>query len=99
MKRLTKRSGETAVPSEILGDFCMKMNFCDDFDFCRNCPVGMMMDRLCEYEDTGLEPQEILELKQISKNRKCQRKCTVDVLKNVDSAEFELQIQIDPLIE
>lgn len=60
MDRLTSRSQTgCAVPSGILGDICLKMSFCDEYDFCDGCPVGKMIKRLCEYEDTGLTPKQI----------------------------------------
>lgn len=43
--------------------------------------VRKVLRRLCEYEDTDLEPKEIVEMKK-SANKKCQRKCIVGVPKN-----------------
>ena len=30
---------------------------------CKTCPIAKAFDRLAAYEDTGLEPEEIIELK------------------------------------
>ena len=30
---------------------------------CKTCPIAKALDRLAAYEDTGLEPEEITELK------------------------------------
>ena len=32
-------------------------------DGCTNCPIKKAVDRLAAYEDTGLTPEEIIELK------------------------------------
>lgn len=85
MNRLTEHSEffiNSAVPSEKLGDLCLKMEFCDEFVFCEGCPVKKIMDRLCEYEDTDLEPKEIVEMKKAANIKRCQRKGIVGVPKN-----------------
>lgn len=85
MNRLTEHSKfciNRAVPSENLGDLCLKMEFCDEFDFCEGCPVKRIMDRLCEYEDTELEPKEIVEMKKAANIKRCQRKGIVGIPKN-----------------
>lgn len=87
MDRLTKHSKlvvDGAVPSENLGDLCLKMDFCDEFDFCEGCPVKKIMDRLCEYEDTGLTPEEIFTMKKSANINKCQRKYVMDMPKIYD---------------
>ena len=66
MERLTDHSAYNGTPmpnKDTIGDPCMMMSFYDDFDFCEGCPVKKMIDRLCSYEDTGLTPEEIIELK------------------------------------
>lgn len=30
---------------------------------CKDCPIAKAFDRLAAYEDTGLEPEEVIELK------------------------------------
>lgn len=77
MERLTAHSKYNGTPTpnlKTIGDFCMKIPFCDDYDSCEGCPVRTMIDRLCEYEDTGLTPAEIMELKEkeSDKIRRCQ---------------------------
>lgn len=32
-------------------------------DGCKTCPIAKAFDRFAAYEDTGLEPEEIIELK------------------------------------
>lgn len=61
MDRLTKRSERTgsAVPGEQLGDICLRVSGCEKFDFCEECPIGLILTKLCEYEDTGLTPAQI----------------------------------------
>ena len=61
MDRLTKRSERTgsAVPGELLGDICLRVSGCEEFDFCEGCPIRMLLTKLCEYEDTGLTPAQI----------------------------------------
>lgn len=92
MDRLTKHSKlviDGGVPSENLGDLCLKMNFCDEFDFCEGCPVKKIMDRLCEYEDTGLTPEEVFTMKKSANINKCQRKGIVGVSKSGAKIIFE----------
>lgn len=92
MERLTKRSSifkNKAVPSEKLGDLCMRMDFCDEFDFCIGCPVKKLIDRLCEYEDTGLTPKQIDKTKKSANINKCQRKGIVGVSKSGAKILFE----------
>ncbi len=65
-QRLTTRSvnNGTPVPNrDTVGDICMRMGFCDEYDFCEGCPIKAMIDRLCEYEDIGLTPAGIKFLK------------------------------------
>lgn len=75
MERLTTRSSlaGSPVPSEVLGDICMRMDFCDEYDFCEDCPIGRLLNKLCEYEDTCLTPQQIGNMKKIRQHGKCQR--------------------------
>ena len=47
MKRLTKTHNQRYEPADI---FCLEW-------------IGECLDRLAAYEDTGLEPEEIIELK------------------------------------
>lgn len=64
MERLTERfdNGQAAVMG--CGENCKY-----DYKYCRNhyedCPeINRLYERLAEYEDTGLTPEEILELKE-----------------------------------
>lgn len=70
MKRLTTR--ENGNDFVFIGKrprgFLCKMEFCDKAYNCekikdRSCPYLKMVDRLAAYEDTGLEPREIEQLK------------------------------------
>ena len=61
MDRLTTHSHKTgsAVPSAHLGDICLRINGCDNYDFCEGCPIAEMLIKLCAYEDTGLTPEQV----------------------------------------
>lgn len=48
--------------------------------------IDMVLKRLCEYEDTGLKPKEIIEIKESANIKRCQRKCIVGVPKNSNRA-------------
>lgn len=68
-RRLTKHCEQSGTPvpnRDTIGDFCMMMpvGVYDSYDTCKDCPIGKMIDRLCAYEDTGLEPEEIVTLKE-----------------------------------
>lgn len=60
MERLTQHSKKTGspVPSEVLGDICLRISGCDNYDFCEGCPINELLTRLCAYEDTGLTPEQ-----------------------------------------
>lgn len=70
MERLTQRSEENGYvyfTSKPKGFLCHE-NFCSYAYKCekikdRKCPYLATMDRLAAYEDTGLEPEEIIKLK------------------------------------
>lgn len=61
MDRLTEHSYKTgsAVPSARLGDICLRISGCDEYDFCEGCPVNELITKLCSYEDTGLTPEQV----------------------------------------
>ena len=75
MKRITIRSsftGETYLTGE--ADVCWANRPIEERAFCArchrhkgkdrtNCGALMLIDRLAAYEDTGLEPEELIELK------------------------------------
>lgn len=67
MDRLTTHSHKTgsAVPSARLGDICLRINGCDDYDYCEGCPINELLTKLCAYEDTGLTPEQIIQVKEI----------------------------------
>lgn len=46
------------------------------------CDVRTVLYRLCEYEETGLTPEEIIEMKETANIKRCQRKGIVGVPKN-----------------
>ena len=47
--------------------------FCHDYS-CNECPIGEMINRLCEYEDTGLTPEDIVRgIKKANLNERRQR--------------------------
>lgn len=69
MYRLTKRSATgTAVP--ISTDICMQLTICDNYDFCEWCPIGRMINKLADYEDTGLTPKQIAVIKKFRQHQK-----------------------------
>lgn len=65
MDRLTTHSPRTgsAIPSKQLGDICLRISGCENYDFCEGCPINELLTRLCAYEDTGLTPEQIELLK------------------------------------
>lgn len=62
MKRLTKRWGEEPYPN-LAGKVVCEYKECDSAKSCNDCVHGRIAQRLAAYEDTGLEPEEIIELK------------------------------------
>lgn len=82
MERLTQRRNDTPVPNKALGDLCWRMSFCEEFEFCEGCPVGKLINRLCEYEETGLTPNDIEKLKKSANIKRCQRKGIVGIPKS-----------------
>ena len=57
-ERLTERSPRRVPISK--RNICSNSPwYCHDFD-CKDCPIGEILNRLCEYEDTGLTPEEIM---------------------------------------
>ena len=57
MNRLTTKDGEIAgCNHKTCGAICNSTTFCCD------CPIGEAFRKLKEYEDTGLEPEEIRRL-------------------------------------
>src|SRR5699024_7595730 len=73
MERLTERfdNGQAAVKG--CGENCKY-----DYKYCRNhyeeCPeINKIYERLAEYEDTGLTPPEIMELKERDTAKMCKQ--------------------------
>ena len=62
MERLTKRWEAQPYPN-LAGKVICEYKECDSTKSCENCIHGRYKDRLAAYEDTGLEPEEIIELK------------------------------------
>ena len=103
MDRLTAHSKYSGTPTpnlKTIGDVCMKMPFCDDYDACEGCPIRKMIDRLCEYEDSDLTPKEILLLKERVRTPKVAtsvfdketiiKNCTVQILENTVTGEVSV---------
>lgn len=57
MHRLTYRSRETSVPPSYACSDVQCKHECD------NCNINKLIQRLCEYEDTGMTPEEIADLR------------------------------------
>lgn len=90
MKRLTKRTTSgIAVPNGT--DICqlISSNLCEHYDFCSGCPVGKMLDRLCTYEDTGLTPEQFLNIKKLANIRKRYRKGITGIPKSGAKVLFQ----------
>lgn len=76
MERITKRNGKYTVLTKKACFMCgyenqRRSTFCENIG-CqsaedRTCPYLVVIDRLAEYEDTGLTPKEILKLKRFKK--------------------------------
>lgn len=59
MDRLTTREhGDSGWAG---GDYCEKVPLlCEAYEFsCGACPLGRVLEKLCKYEDTGLEPEAV----------------------------------------
>ena len=59
MERITRREeGEASWNGK---DYCEDaQDLCENYGFdCSTCPLGMVLERLCQYEDTGIEPEII----------------------------------------
>ena len=68
MERLTKRDGNFVTVGKKPRGFLRSTEYCKSAFECpnvsdRTCPYLKMIDRLAAYEDTGLSPEEIIELK------------------------------------
>ena len=68
MERLTKRDGNFVTFGQKPRGFLCSTEYCKSAFECpnvsdRTCPYLKMIDRLAAYEDTGLGPEEIIELK------------------------------------
>ena len=68
MERLTKRDGNFVTFGKKTRGFLCSTEYCKSAFKCpnvsdRTCPYLKMIDRLAAYEDTGLSPEEIIELK------------------------------------
>lgn len=68
MERLTKRDGNFVTVGKKQRGFLCSTEYCKSALKCpnvsdRTCPYLKMIDRLAAYEDTGLSPEEIIELK------------------------------------
>lgn len=61
MKRLTKRWGEQPYPN-LAGKVICEYKECDSAKSCKDCVHGRIAERLAAYEDTGLEPEDILRI-------------------------------------
>lgn len=48
-------------------DYCLDMKeYCCKVGGCENCIIAKLLDRLCEYEETGFEPKEIMKMYRIA---------------------------------
>lgn len=72
--------------------------FCHDYS-CNECPIGEMINRLCEYEDTGLTAEEIVrEIRtatptvetNIFDKETIIENCTVQILENTVTGEVSI---------
>lgn len=68
MERLTKRDGNFVTFGRKPRGFLCRTEYCKIAFACphasdRTCPYLRMIDLLAAYEDTGLSPEEIIELK------------------------------------
>ena len=58
MERLTYNDGGCWQVHGADENICKKV--CEDYRYCKSCPIGRAIDRLAEYENKGLEPSEVL---------------------------------------
>ena len=67
MKRLTKRWGEQPYPN-LAGKIVCEYKECDSAKSCNDCVHWRIVNRLAAYEDTGLEPEEIVKIREDIEN-------------------------------
>lgn len=98
MERLTRRGKKNRdwvlinkICSKATGAFCPNASSCDQVGD-RTCPFLEVVDRLCEYEDTNLEPSEILALKAEVERLK-------DTNKALESDNYNLDMNLTRLSE
>ena len=64
MERLTYFTSEKESCQVKGADNWTCKEVCENYVRCDACPIDIAMHRLADYEDTGLEPEEIEELKE-----------------------------------
>ena len=64
MKRLTQKQSAGYDLKALNGQYCN--NYCDEQSAttCRDCAIYQAIQKLARYEDTGLTPEKIVELKE-----------------------------------
>lgn len=67
-------------------------------DGCKTCPIAKAFDRLASYEETGLEPEEIIELKGRMEREKV-NKCSLFDIDFAEIIEDAFGIPVDRLRE
>lgn len=63
MKRLTERDKNKTAMAICCGENCKHNYCCENGGFAECVDMDDIIDRLAVYEDTGLEPEEIIKLK------------------------------------
>lgn len=64
MKRLTQKQSAGYDLKALNGQYCN--NYCDEQSAttCRDCAIYQAIQKLARYEDTGLTPEQVMELKE-----------------------------------
>lgn len=66
-------------------------------DGCKTCPIAKAFDRLAAYEETGLEPEQVVWLKEIMDAAFAEDTSKIERLRELAQADKEGRCEIAPL--
>lgn len=72
MERLTRRNKLNGNPmlDDTLTNSCQFLDLYNEYNVGQKCPANVLLTRLCEYEDTGLTPAQINEMRKSANIKK-----------------------------